>query len=795
MSARWLAAPRRRAWWRVALSHYVLNGASCAVGMLLVSTLMHAAFGADAAAQATVGVIAALAPDLVGPRRGKLAHLVVGPLIALPLFWAVQLLRDQVLALGLLLVPATFLAFLGMAWGKRGAPVAIGVMLALVLSMSSPAVADAPQAVLRAAWFGLGAGLYVAYAVLANLALNGRYRAQLTADLLLAVAALLRAHARRVTADAPADPAAAGADAADAAHADAAQGLGELLKRQAALADQLQDTRDVVLESPRTARRQRLAGMLVLVLEMRDHLVSSELDLDRVRRAAGHAPALAEIAAIYRAMARDVEQVADALLLGGTPAPAADHDERLAALHLSAPPAHAEPSSSRGPDADAAARDALLRGVAYRLGHQNRAVRRLAALARGQAAPDLAVVRNSWRLFVSPTDWSLQPFLTLWHWRQPALRHALRAALAVGTGYAIAAWLPWGSHDHWVLLTIVVVLRGSLAQTLERRNQRVAGTLVGSLLATALLALHPPLAVLLLTVALAQGVAHGFALRRYTVTAVAGSVLGLVQSHVLYAGGSATFALLERVGDTLLGAGIAWAFAYVLPSWERGQLAGVLRRVLRALERHARLSLGLAELDAIDTEPELRWRLARREVYDALSALVQATGRALAEPRAVQPPLARLEQLQGHSYQLLGQLSAVRSMLLLRRDRLPAELIAAPLARAGAQIEAALLAPLAAGAPITPAAPAAPAAGAEPVAALPDGTPLPAVPEALPDPFEQDVSPWLLRRLQLSVELAARVRADADRLLAELARLNLAPPTPPAPPAAPPLPRPPHALP
>ena len=41
------------------------------------------------------------------------------------------------------------------------------------------------------------------------------------------------------------------------------------------------------------------------------------------------------------------------------------------------------------------------------------------------------------------------------------------------------------------------------------------------------------------------------------------------------------------------------------------------------------------------------------------------TARALAEPRAVQPPLALLEQLQGHSYQLLGQLSAIKSMLLL----------------------------------------------------------------------------------------------------------------------------------
>ena len=707
---RWLGAARRERVLRVLLSDYVLNGASCAFGMFVVSAIVHLLFGAEAAANATVGVIAALAPDLVGPRRGKLVHLVVAPLIGVPLFLAVQLLRGHPVGLGLFLVPATFLAFLGMAWGKRGAPVAIGVMLVMLFSMSTPLAASPGQALVRTFYCGLGCALYVVYALVAHTVLNARYRTQLTADLLLAVAALLRAHARRVAAP----PGSAGDDPT--------AGLGDLLRRQAALADQLQTTRDVVLEAPRTPRRQMLAGMLIVVLEMRDHLVASELDLDRVRQAADHAHALSEIAGIYRDMAADVDRLADALLLHQTPEPAA-----------------------------------LLRGVAYRARHLNDAVRQLIALARGEATPDLAVVRASWRLFVSPTDWSLQPFLTLWHWRQPALRHAIRAALAVGTGYVIATLLPWGSHDYWVLLTIVVVLRGSLAQTLERRDQRVAGTVIGSLLATGFLALHPSMLATVLAVAVAQGVTHAFALRRYTITAVAASVLGLVQSHMLYAGTSPAFALLERIGDTVLGAGIAWAFAYVLPSWERGQIADLVRRVLRALDQHAAQSLGLARIDEIDTEPELTWRLARREAYDALSALVQATARALAEPRAVQPPLALLEQLQGHSYQLLGQLSAVKSMLLLRRNQLNLDAIAAPLAQAAADIHARLMAPTAASPP-----------GAGDTGAKSDPA-LRAVPEDLPDPFEQDISPWVMRRLALAESLAASVRGNADLINAQLA--------------------------
>ena len=61
----------------------------------------------------------------------------------------------------------------------------------------------------------------------------------MTADLLLAVAALLRAHARRVA------PRADGSPGPGEVDANPVTSLGELLKRQAALADQLQATRDV----------------------------------------------------------------------------------------------------------------------------------------------------------------------------------------------------------------------------------------------------------------------------------------------------------------------------------------------------------------------------------------------------------------------------------------------------------------------------------------------------------------------------------------------------------------------
>jgi uncharacterized membrane protein YccC len=732
----------------------VLNGISCAVGMLLVVSLVRAALGPEAAAMANVGVIATLAPDLVSPRRGKLAYIVASPLIGVPLFLAVQLLYAQPLKLGLFLVAATFFAFLGMAWGKRGAPVAIGVMLAVVFGLSTQPPQDAHDALLRALYCGLGSALYAGYSTLANLLLNGRYRTQRTAELLLALAALLQAHAKRI---APGQPLPDPTQPLEPATSD----VSDLLERHAALATQLQAARDVVLESPRTPRRQRLAAMLLVALEMRDHLVASELDLDRVRRHPGHEPALAGLAGVYRAMAGDLARIADALLLRRQPPAPSDQSERLTGLtHLAA-----DADAPTDADEDAASHARLLRGMAYRITHQNSALQQLGALARGEAAPDLNALRNNWRLFVSPTAWSLQPFFGLWHWQQPALRHAVRAALALGAGYAIATALPWGSHAYWVLLTIVVVLRGSLAQTLERRDQRVAGALVGSLLATGLLALHPAAWLLLLTMTAAQGVAHAFAARRYLVTAVAASVMGLVQAHMLGAAGSPAFALAERVGDTLLGAAIAWAFSYVRPSGERDQLATLIRRTLHALGQHTRLSLGLATINEIDTHADAAWRLARREAYDALSELVLATQRALAEPHAVRPPLPLLEGLQGHGYQLLAQLSAVKSLLLLRPEQLRIEQIAEPLKQSAARIEAALTPPAATAAPALPAPAAKPNPQDDADESDDDAN---RATDTLPDPFQQDITPWLLRRLRLAEGLAGQVHEDARAVLAGL---------------------------
>jgi len=772
------AAERRmRQALRVALSHYATIGLSAAAGLALISGVMHAWAGVFAATAASVGVIVAIPPDQPAPRRGKFRQLLPAALIGPPLFYAVQLLHGDGLGLSALLVPASFAAFLGAAWGKRGLPISMSIMFAMIFSMATPPPVDRAAALTTSLYFALGSWAYIVYATLANLALNARYRTLMLVDALLAVASLMRTQAAQF------------APAANDAAATGGPLLGRLLRQQAALADQLQSARDLLLESPRTERRQRLAGMLLQLLELRDHLVACELDLDTLRGQPGQVPVLGALRLELETLSTQIEAIADAMLLGRVPAPfdgTSTHGlrERMAGyLHLreadahaghDAQAAHATPAAH---DAEAApASPALLaRGLVSRVGYIHDEVRRLCALARGDSKPDLAVVRAAWQMFTSPTSWSWMPFAGLWRWDAPPLRHAIRAALAIGAGQVVSVALPWGTHDYWILLTITVVLRGSFAQTLERRNTRVAGTLLGCVLAGALLYAHAPLGLLLVTVTVAQGLAHAFAIRRYLVTVIAATVLALLQAHLLNAGVSPVFEAAERVADTLIGVLIAWALSYVLPSWERTQIPALVRRTLIAQAQHAKVALGLGQLEAVDNQSELGWRLARREVYDSLSALVQATQRSLSEPRAVRPPLAALERLTAHSYLLLAQLTAVKTMLLLRRGRLNAEQIRVPLRDAADTISRVLTDGLAAskppGAPVTAAGaldgagPAGPGDAVDSAAAAHEPAVLAPGPIALPDPFEQDLSPWLLRRLHLATGIAAQTRAAAAQAL------------------------------
>jgi Fusaric acid resistance protein-like/FUSC-like inner membrane protein yccS len=585
--------------------------------------LVYLIAGEAVAASASVGMLTLSIGDQTAPARGKLRQIAPLLWLAAPMTLAVQLahLAPQYTAflIGALVCTGGFIGMLGTAWGVRGAPLGFALVLAIVFAMSTPPPPDGRSALIHVAWFEFGALLYSAYAVLSARVLNTRFRTQALAEAMAELSVMLRQQGARL---------AATGDRRESQ-------LRALLAEQAVLADKLQVARDLVLDAPRSVRQMHLAAMLIALIRLREQALAVELELDMQATRAAAMPSLAEVRALetlWHELAEGLDRVCWSLF-SGAPWQRSTFEPRLSVARVPAP----------------------LQGACAAMISEMREIAQWAD-ARSPAPPaELSARARDWPRFRTSMRWPIAPLKRALTGRSPVLRYAARVALALGVGYWVALNLPWAAHPHWILLTIAVVMRTNIAQTLERRNARLLGTVFGCVLVTALLSLHPSVPMQLALLALGAGVAHGFAQVRYLVAATAATVLALIQGHLLQTAGE--FALFERLADTLIGTFIAWGFSYVLPAWERRQLPALLTRLKNAQRQHAQVALGNVELASANAD----WRLARREVLDCLAAIATAAQRASAEPRGVRPPLDLLERAQLRSYRLLAQLGGVRT--------------------------------------------------------------------------------------------------------------------------------------
>ncbi|MDQ4490818.1 FUSC family protein [Sinomonas sp. ASV486] len=88
-------------------------------------------------------------------------------------------------------------------------------------------------------------------------------------------------------------------------------------------------------------------------------------------------------------------------------------------------------------------------------------------------------------------------------------------------------------HPHWAAVAATVPLVGStLAAQLARAAHRLAGTLVGCLLALSLLAAHPPAAVLVLAIGALQVATELLVTRHYGIAVICITPLALLLTEL-----------------------------------------------------------------------------------------------------------------------------------------------------------------------------------------------------------------------------------------------------------------------
>ncbi|MFI4908409.1 MAG: FUSC family protein [Steroidobacterales bacterium] len=224
-----------------------------------------------------------------------------------------------------------------------------------------------------------------------------------------------------------------------------------------------------------------------------------------------------------------------------------------------------------------------------------------------------------------------------------AFRHAVRTAVCLAAALWIGRLLAL-SHGYWIPMTVAIVLRADYGATLSYGLLRVAGTVMGLLLTTALLHFLPPgpwsrLAVMAV---LCAGFRY-FGTVHYGVAVTA--LTGMVVLLLALAGEPAAPTMASRLIATVVGSTLALTAYGLWPTREREQIRPTLVRLLRAYASYV-ASLGAADGEHERREARNAARVARANAEAALARLI-------AEPVTAASPAELAQSLLTNSNRLV----------------------------------------------------------------------------------------------------------------------------------------------
>ncbi len=216
--------------------------------------------------------------------------------------------------------------------------------------------------------------------------------------------------------------------------------------------------------------------------------------------------------------------------------------------------------------------------------------------------------------------------------RSAAFRHAIRTAVCFSLALWLGRILPI-KHGYWLPMTVAIVLRADYAATLSYGLLRMAGTVVGLVLTTALVLVLPANAWIHLAVLAALCAGYRYLGNVHYGAAVA-CLTGLVVLLLAFVGERPEPTVIARLVDTVLGSIVALAAYGLWPTWEKGRARDMVAQSLQAYATY------LASI-ATGSAPERH--AARQGARVARINAEASVKRLLAEP-ATPPALVELAQ-------------------------------------------------------------------------------------------------------------------------------------------------------
>ncbi|MDN2716741.1 FUSC family membrane protein [Janthinobacterium sp. SUN120] len=636
-------------------SHYFYLGLRVAIGLVGLALLTQEISDSATAMTVCIGALCTTLMDMPSPLRHKFNEMLASVLLCSAVTLLISLCGPVQWLLMTVLVLVSFLASMMVVYGKKSMPLQLATLFIMTMSMEHQMTWQ--QSFHHAGLFMLGGLIYLAYAMAIAWVLRHRIKQQVLAEALFELAAYIDIKA----------------DFYDTRF-NLTEQFNKLVRHQSILADRQQASRDLILRSHKNSKDAIVVQVHVCMLDLYELILSTHTDYALLRQHLADSDVLKSLHDLAYKAARDIEAVAYAVTRKRASYAQISYDKEWADIEEEIARLHAKGDAAQEALATLRAQRNKIRAILKMIAELHLASQKVYDNVPFWSGADMAP-------FLSQQKYELKTLLSNLRPDSPVFRFALRVSMAISVGLLIGHWLPYAAHSYWIVLTIVIILRPTFSMTRQRRADRIIGTIIGCIITAIVIRFVHSNIVLMAILFLSIVATPTFIYLRYRYTAIAVSLMILLQMHLVAP--SNPNLVSERLIDTLIGAAVATVFSFVLANWEYQSLPRLVRQVLNVNVSYMQASFALLQGKCFD---DFAYRIERKRLMDSLAALSSALVRMLDEPASKQRAVEDINLFIVQNYLLVAHVAALRSILGRHASQLPVAPVNALLGHSHTQV-------------------------------------------------------------------------------------------------------------
>ncbi|KHA80368.1 FUSC family protein [Janthinobacterium lividum] len=636
-------------------SHYFYLGLRVAIGLVGLALLTQEISDSATAMTVCIGALCTTLMDMPSPLRHKFNEMLASVLLCSAVTLLISLCGPVQWLLMTVLVLVSFLASMMVVYGKKSMPLQLAALFIMTMSMEHQMTWQ--QSFHHAGLFMLGGLIYLAYAMAIAWVLRHRIKQQVLAEALFELAAYIDIKA----------------DFYDTRF-NLTEQFNKLVRHQSILADRQQASRDLILRSHKNSKDAIVVQVHVCMLDLYELILSTHTDYALLRQHLADSDVLKSLHDLAYKAARDIEAVAYAVTRKRASYAQISYDKEWADIEGEIARLQAKGENAQEALATLRAQRNKIRAILKMIAELHLASQKVYDNVPFWSGADMAP-------FLSQQKYELKTLLSNLRLESPVFRFALRVSMAISVGLLIGHWLPYAAHSYWIVLTIVIILRPTFSMTRQRRADRIIGTIIGCVITAIVIRFVHSNIVLMAILFLSIVATPTFIYLRYRYTAIAVSLMILLQMHLVAP--SNPNLVSERLIDTLIGAAVATVFSFVLANWEYQSLPRLVRQVLNVNLSYMQASFALLQGKCFD---DFAYRIERKRLMDSLAALSSALVRMLDEPASKQRAVEDINLFIVQNYLLVAHVAALRSILGRHASQLPVAPVNALLSHCHTQV-------------------------------------------------------------------------------------------------------------